>query len=98
VAMNKDKWNSLPADVQKTIEGINKEWIDKTGKSWDEIEKSGKEFTKKLGNKIISLSAEEHKRWTEAVKPILQDYVNAMKAKGLPGEEALAFCNETLKK
>ena len=97
VAMNKEKWNALPAEVQKTIEGINKEWIDKTGNSWDEIEKSGKEFTKKLGNKIISLSAEEHTRWEEAVKPILQDYVNAMKAKALPGEEALAFCRQTLK-
>ena len=46
---------------------------------WDEIDKSGKEFTRKLGNKIISLSAEENKRWAEAVKPILQDYVNNMK-------------------
>ena len=98
VAMNKDKWNALPTETQKIIEEINREWIDRTGKSWDEIEKSGKEFTKKLGNKIITLSAEEHQRWKEAVKPILQDYVNAMKAKSLPGEEALAFCQETLKK
>src|SRR4030042_1599624 len=29
VAMNKEKWNSLPPDVQKIIEQINEEWIDK---------------------------------------------------------------------
>jgi TRAP-type transport system periplasmic protein len=97
VAMNKQKWNGLPEEIRKTVEEVNAEWIDKTGRAWDEIEKSGIEFTQKLGNRIISLSAEEQKRWAEAVQPILQDYVNAMKPKGLPGEEALAFCRETLK-
>lgn len=44
VVMNKDKWNALPPDVQKTIETINAEWIEKTGKVWDEIDKEGREF------------------------------------------------------
>jgi len=39
VVMNKDKWNSLPPDVQKVIETVNVEWIEKTGKGWDEIDK-----------------------------------------------------------
>jgi TRAP-type transport system periplasmic protein len=98
VVMNKEKWNALPADAQKEIEAINQEWIDKTGKIWDEIDKSGKAFTQKLGNQIISLSLDENKKWVNAVKPILQDYVNAMKAKDLPGEEALKFSQENLNK
>ena len=68
------------------------------GKLWDEIEGSGKDFTIKLGNKIISLSKEENERWAKAVMPIHNDYINSMKAKGLPGEEALKFCLDTLKK
>jgi hypothetical protein len=51
-----------------------------------------------LGNKIISVSKEENERWAKAVRPILDDYVNNMKAKGLPGEEALKFCLDYLKK
>jgi TRAP-type C4-dicarboxylate transport system substrate-binding protein len=98
VAMNKEKWNALPPEIQKVIESVNQEWIGKTGKIWDEIDKSGKAFTQKLGNQIISLPAGENKKWEDAVKPILQDYVQAMKTKGLPGEEALNFCQETLKK
>jgi TRAP-type C4-dicarboxylate transport system substrate-binding protein len=98
VVMNKEKWNALPADVQKAIEAVDQEWIEKTGKIWDEIDKSGKAFTQKLGNQMISLSPDENKRWSEAVKPILQDYVNAMKAKDLPGEDTLKFCEENLKK
>jgi TRAP-type C4-dicarboxylate transport system substrate-binding protein len=98
VVMNKDKWNALPPDIQKIIEKINGEWIEKQGKTWDEIDKEGRDYTLKLGNKIISLSKEENERWGKAVRPLLDDYVKNMKDKGLPGEEALKFCTDTLKK
>jgi len=98
VVMNKDKWNALAPDIQKIIEKVNEEYIEKQGKAWDEIDKVGKDFTLKLGNKIISLSQDEDWRWTKAVKPLLDDYVKSMKAKGLPGEEALKFCLEQLYK
>jgi len=98
VAMNKEKWNALSPEVQKVIEKVNTEWIDKTGMLWDEIDKSGKAFTLKLGNQIISLPKEEDQRWAHAVRPILDDYVNNMKAKGLPGNETLKFCLDYLKK
>jgi TRAP-type C4-dicarboxylate transport system substrate-binding protein len=96
--MNKDKWNALPPDIQKIIEQINGEYIEKHGKAWDKIDKEGKDFTIKLGNKIISLSKEENERWAKAVRPILDDYVNDMKTKNLPGEEALKFWLDYLKK
>jgi len=98
VVMNKDRWNSLPPDVQKIIEEVNAEWIDKTGKSWDEIDKAGIEFTKGLGNQVLAISPEEDAKWAKAVQPVLEEYVKNMKAKGLPGEEALKFCQEELKK
>jgi TRAP-type C4-dicarboxylate transport system substrate-binding protein len=98
VVMNLEKWKALPADIQKVIEKANGEWIEKTGKLWDEIDKSGRDFSLKLGNKIISLPEEEDDRWAKAVRPILDDYVNQMKGKGLPGAEALKFCLEQLKK
>lgn len=98
VVMNKERWNSLPPDIQKIIEQVNEEWIEKTGKSWDEIDTSGMQFTKKLGNQVIQLSKEEDERWVKAVRPVFDDYVKSMKEKGLPGEEALKFCLEELKK
>jgi TRAP-type C4-dicarboxylate transport system substrate-binding protein len=98
VAMNKKKWDSLPKDVQQTIEQVNKEWIDKTGNGWDEFDKIGTEFTLSKGNKIIPLSKEEDEKWAKTVSPVLDEYVAAMKAKGLPGEEALNFCKDWLKK
>jgi TRAP-type transport system periplasmic protein len=97
VAMNKKKWESLPKDVQETIEKINKEWIEKSAELWDRIDKEGREFTLSKGNKIIPLSEQENAKWAAAIKPVLDDYVKAMKEKGLPGEEALKFCQEWLK-
>jgi len=98
VAMNKKKWDALPKNVQDTIEQVNKEWIVKTGKAWDEFDKIGKEFTLARGNKVIELSKEEDARWSKLVQPILAEYVKNAQAKGVAGEEALAFCQEWLKK
>jgi TRAP-type C4-dicarboxylate transport system substrate-binding protein len=97
VAMNKDKWNALPPDVQKIIEQINEEWIEKHGKNWDEIDKKGYDFAQKLGDKVIPLSKEEDARWAKAVFPMFDEYMKEKKAKGLPAEEALKFCQERLK-
>ena len=98
VVMNKSKWDSLPPDVQKVIEQVNVEWIDRHSKTWDEIDKLGKEFALKLGDKFIPLSKDEDWRWVKAVKPLYDEYVTAMKGKGLPGQEALKFCLEELNK
>jgi TRAP-type C4-dicarboxylate transport system substrate-binding protein len=98
VAMNKEKWNSLPPNIQKIIEEVNEEYIAKQGANWDEIDKGGRETALQLGNKIIALSPEEDARWAAAVKPLLDEYIKNMKEKGLPGEEILKFYQEELKK
>ncbi len=67
VAMNKKKWDSLPKDVQETIQKVNKEWIAKTA---DDLEQHGQgslELAISKGNQIIKLSPEEDARWAKAV-------------------------------
>jgi TRAP-type C4-dicarboxylate transport system substrate-binding protein len=98
VVMNKDKWNSLPPDVQKIIEQVNEEYIEKQGKTWDEIERAGRDFTIGRGNKIVSLLQDEDWRWQKAVKPLLDEYVKNMENKGLPGDVVLRFYLETIYK
>ena len=97
VVMNKQKWDSLPPDIQKIIEAIDDEWIEKQGKQWDEIDKEGREFMVQRKNKFIKLSKEEDERWAKAVRPVINEYVTELQAKGLPGQEALNFCLEYLK-
>ena len=98
VVMNKDKWNSLPPDIQKIIEQVNEEYIEKQGKTWDEIEKAGRDFTISRGNKIISFLQDENLRWEKAVKPLLDEYVKNMENKGLPGDVVLSFYLQTIYK
>jgi len=97
LVMNKDKWNSMPPDIQKIIDAMSSEYIEKYAAMWDDIEKSGKAYLVKRGNKIISLSKEEEARWVAKAQPIFDDYVKKMKEKGLPGEEALKFAMDYLK-
>jgi len=98
IVMNKDRWNSLPPDVQKIIEAVNQEFIVKQCRVWDEIDASGMEFAKKMGDQFVPLSSDEDQKWAKAVQPVFDDYVKAMKEKGLPGEDALKFCKEELQK
>jgi len=97
VVMNKAKWNSLAPDIQKIIEQVNQEWIGKTGELWDSIDKSGRDFSLKLGNKFIPLSKEEDAKWAKAVTPMFDEYVKEKKAMGLPAGEVLKFCMDRLK-
>lgn len=97
VVVNKKTWNLLTPDNQKIIEQVNEEWIDRIGKVWDKYDLSGRDFALKLGNKIIPLSKEEDERWVKKLKGTFDDYVKDMKAKNLPGEEALKFSLDYLK-
>jgi len=97
VVMNKDKWNSLPPDVQKIIEQINKEWAVKHGEAWDTSDARGIVFFLNQGSEIIGLDAKEGERWKKAVEPIITDYAADMNKKGFNGTEIVDFTIETLK-
>jgi TRAP-type C4-dicarboxylate transport system substrate-binding protein len=87
VFMNLDKWNALPGDVQKVMDQVSAEWIPIEGEAWDKLDKMGKDFTIKKGNKIIPLSDAENARWKNAVQPVIQMYIDDKKKMGLPAEK-----------
>lgn len=95
--MNKDKWNSLPPDIQIIIDKLDEEWIARVSKKWADWENMGKAELLKNGGKIVTLSKEDNAQWTKAMKPILDEYVRVSKEKGLPGDQALKFCQDYLK-
>ena len=97
VVMNKNKWNSLPADIQKVFTQVSEEYTDKVGALWDQTDKDAVEFMKSKGVQFLPLSKEEDARWAKAVSHLLDDYVAAMKTKGLPGDQALKFCQDFIK-
>ncbi|HPR52167.1 MAG TPA: TRAP transporter substrate-binding protein [Deltaproteobacteria bacterium] len=96
VVMNKQKWESLPADIQKIFTEVSEEWITIQGNVWDEADQEGLAYTKELGNSIIELSAEEGQKWKNAVETVINDYVETAKAKGVDGEKSVALLKELL--
>lgn len=98
VTMNLNKWNSLPPDIQKIFTDVSNEWVEYTGKEWNRIEIEGFQHATKTGHSFIYLSAQEQTRWRQAVKPLQDNYVKAMAAKGLPGKEALEYRNQLIEK
>ena len=44
---------------REIIEQVNAEWIDKTGKAWDEIDAEGTELGKSKGHEVIQLTPQE---------------------------------------
>ena len=98
VVMNKDKWALISPEDQKTIMEINQEWIGKTGEAWDTSDAEGLAFFKEQGGEIIALDEAEQKRWADAMKPILTDYVEKTTSAGLPGDKALATALEAVQK
>jgi len=89
VVMNKDVWNSLPADIQTVFTEVSREWVGRHGKAWDEADAEGLAFVKNLGKQIIDLAPQETARWKDRVKPLLDEYVKKCTEKGLPGRELL---------
>jgi TRAP-type transport system periplasmic protein len=96
--MNKDKWNAISPADQKAIEKINEEYIEKFGKGWVELDSNAMAFAKGKGVTFINVSKEDEAATAQKMKPILEDYVKMTKSKGLPGDEALKFCEDFLKK
>lgn len=86
--MNLDKWNSLPRDIQEVFDGVSKDWGAYTSKGWDKDETKSLEWAvTKQGVELITLPPEEEARWLKALRPIMDDYIVRMEAKGVPGRE-----------
>ena len=77
VVMNKAKWNSLPADVKGVIEELSESWVLIHGQTWDVTDEEGRNYTRKLGNQLISLSDAESAKWANAVESVIDNYVSS---------------------
>lgn len=96
VIMNKEKWAMISPADQAAIMRINKAYVEKHAKLWLELDGAAKAWAEGKGVKFISLPEAERRIAADAMKPILANYVAMAKAKGLPGAEALKFCQDYL--
>ncbi len=98
VVMNKEKWNSIPPDLQEIISQINQEWIVKHGLAWDESDKIGLEYFKSLGHGVIELSDGESNRWKKTIAPVIDQYIDKMNKNGFEGKRIVEFVKSSMEK
>jgi TRAP-type C4-dicarboxylate transport system substrate-binding protein len=90
VVMNKDKWNSLPADVKKVIDDMRKEQALWTGTYVDDhVTESLKWSKEKYNLQIIELPASEKAEVPKLIKPLIDGYIERVTKAGLPGNQIM---------
>lgn len=100
MAMNREKWASLPKDIQKKLtELCGENIIDKWDKAlWKVNESHGEETAAKMGVKYYDLSRDEFARWVKIQKPVREEYIGMLKAKGLPSGEFIDAMDQLMDK
>ena len=85
VAMNLDKYNSLPPDIQKIFDD-NIDFYSKTmTEQWDKANKEGKKFAEERGVEFIELPKEEVEKFYAATKKVVLDQAKRLDDMGIPG-------------
>lgn len=75
--MNKQVWDSLPADIQQAFTEVSAEAYEYSAKLFWDFENDGIQFGYDNKMELIVLSDEEQAAWLEAVKPVEQKWIDA---------------------
>lgn len=90
-AMNKKAWNELPPDLQKVMDELSGEYwaADLNGVIADRAVLGVLKKLKEGGHTIYPLPPEELKKWQKASASAYDEWLEAMKEKGLAGDKVL---------
>ncbi|MCP1199522.1 TRAP transporter substrate-binding protein [Notoacmeibacter sp. MSK16QG-6] len=76
VSMNKNRWESLPEDLQQVFnEASNEDWLREIGEVWRAADDHGIEVATKAGNEHIVLTEEEMKTFDDALAPVVDKWI-----------------------
>lgn len=90
LAMNKQKYESLPDDLRKVIDdNSGLEFSAFAGRTQAEYDTPGRKIAVDRGNNIIELGKEEVESWRAAAQPVIDKWIAEMKDKGIDGQALL---------
>src|SRR4030042_503551 len=90
LAMNKDKWEAMPKDIQDIFTEVSEEYAEKWAETWNSIDVAGIEYSLSIpGNEVYKLSDAEGQRWQDAAQPVIAKYVDTLAANGF--EDAQSY-------
>ena len=86
LAMNKAKYESLPADLKAVLDrNSGMKFAELAGNMWDNAGAIVLEMVQKRGNAIVTISEDEKAKWIKTTEPVVQQWITQIKDKGLDG-------------
>ncbi|MCL6479255.1 MAG: TRAP transporter substrate-binding protein [Peptococcaceae bacterium] len=83
MVMNKEKFNSLPPDVQQLINETTGEKLGQAvGKVMDQVSMSDAKWMKENGHTFYVLPESEKQKWAEKLKPVVDALIMKIEARG----------------
>ena len=90
VVMNQKKWDALPADVKKVMDDLRLDQAIWTGRYVDNHVKEAMKWSEQTQNvKVHNLPPKEISRWDALLKPMIDQHLKDVEAKGLPAKAIL---------
>tara|TARA_R110002049_G_scaffold44333_3_gene129799 strand:- start:34924 stop:35964 length:1041 start_codon:yes stop_codon:yes gene_type:complete len=97
LAMNKDKYESLPDDLKKVVDdNSGLEFSIFAGGTQEDADGPARQVAVDLGNNIVTLNAEETAVWKEAAQPIYDEWIADMDGKGIDGQALIDEARELM--
>ncbi len=87
LAINLDRWNALPPEIQKIFMEVGNEFVEKYAEGLIGAREKIIPVAEKKGMKFVFLTEAERAKWLEKAKPFMEAWVKSMDEKGLPGKE-----------
>jgi TRAP-type transport system periplasmic protein len=90
LAMNKAKYDGLPADLKAAIDkNSSMKFAELAGNMWDTAGAGVLEMVKKRGNTVTTISEDEKAKWIKTTEPVIETWIKQVKDKGLDGGKLL---------
>ncbi len=87
LAMNKDKYESMPDDLKKIIDdNSGHDFSVFAGGTQSDADGPARQLAVDAGNNIITVSEEDAKKWEEIAKPVYANWIADMESKGIDGQ------------
>ena len=99
MAMNLNKYNSLPPDLKKVIDQNSGIEVSKwAGKIFDGTREPARKIAKARKNTFNTVTEAEYRRWVKATESVDEEWIKEANAKGANGAALLKDAKDLLKK
>lgn len=98
--MNKDRFNSLPKDLQKILmDSVDMDTVKKVGQIWMDVEEPGKKMqNESVGGKVIKLDSKQMEEFNKVGQKVVQRWIEDMSSKGIDGQKLVDTAREAISK